>query len=871
MNSGRALVFLLAIAVVAIAAIAFFTLTGDGPTGLDRPEGPDPDENGGDRPAGPDTVVTERTVVTGRVIRLGALSPVADAEVTLGDDDAKTDRDGRFSLEKAPVGPGTLRIKAEGTVPFATKLEIPKETSDLGEFRIGYPTVLKGQVVDTDARPIANANVLVLERTRYVVGQYWKGPSADQIQFGIDILDKGEEIPGEHYATDAEGRFRIEGLSPGMYFVSASAEGKATVGKEKVELPEGGEAEVNLSLPAGSTISGTVIDQAKKPVDGAVVIAMVQNDAVDLPFAVMERTVATAGGTFSFDRLINGGNYLIFARAPDGQIGTAIQIPAPTKDQKVKVGPRYTLYGTVVDDETGAAVEGAILYTILARGESDSGGRYELKGVVRSNPWPQIWVRAEGYEDTAANVKLSLSMLFAKRVEKNIRLTKVVPGTVRATVRDTNGNPLPGAKVSLREWGDETDIAMAVTDDSGVATITGVPAGGMMILASKPGYVLALVRGGRSGEPMAYPQQYSWISVPPGETGEIALSLISVGKVSGTVRDRAGKPIPGVVIRTNAGDLGKTNEKGEFSVSGIPERIRTGVMFRKPGFVDLGLPLEAGQREGLEVVMSRGATIGGVVTDEAGKPVGGIHVIAQMDVEMSPDERGKTDAEGKFRIEGLTPGDYTLLLDRDGFAARKTETIALGEAEVRDNLVIKMSEGLEVRFRLLNPSGDDVPGSVLIYGPLELPKAQRVLRRSYPREGREMKVNLLPGLYRILGLPAEEVTGSGATEYEHQITAGGEVEVELKTEVLRLIVRPNVPAGTRLGSVMLHRTEPSEPNVRYWFNEQEDGVFRSPPVPPGRYELGFWFRKPGADSWEYKEVRGIAPGTKVQDMDLSDD
>jgi hypothetical protein len=120
----------------------------------------------------------------------------------------------------------------------------------------------------------------------------------------------------------------------------------------------------------------------------------------------------------------------------------------------------------------------------------------------------------------------------------------------------------------------------------------------------------------------------------------------------------------------------------------------------------------------------------------------------------------------------------------------------------------------------------------------------------------------------VLGSPNRTVTDAGATEYEHQINAAGELRVELKADILRLLLRPNLPEGTRVGSVMLTRTEPAEPTVRFWFNDEEDGVYQSPAVPPGKYTLGFWFRRPDADSWEYKELQGLEPGPKVQDVDL---
>ncbi|MEN8150884.1 MAG: carboxypeptidase regulatory-like domain-containing protein [Planctomycetota bacterium] len=864
MNSGRALVLILAGGIAVVVAFALFTLKDSGPVGPSGLEESDPDR---EREAeDPGAISTVRVTLTGRVLARGSGQPVRRAEVSIGKITVVTGRDGRFTLEDAPGGEPTVRVEAEGAIALTKKLEVGGESKDVGDLLLSWPTVLTGLVTDVDARPVPGAAVRVLERTTYEAGN-WRGPSEDQIRFGLELFDDGKPIPGLRLTTDAEGRYRVEGLTAGNYFVSARKTGHATGHEDSVEVPVSGEATADISLGKASTIAGKVLDAGDAPVDGALVMVTPWSGAQRVPYRPMERTTSTAGGAFRVDTLEEGTSYLVIVRAPDGKIGIAIQVPAPKMDLVVRVGPRFDLRGMVTDAETGEAIPGARLWTILARCESGEDGHYELVGMVNHVFFYYVWIEADGY--APAQKGLSLLERMGSDLQKDFKLTKLKPSTLTVTVRDTSGTPVAGAAVMARDW-DENLKASATTNGVGEAVLEGVLSEGVQVAATKEGYSQTHLYTEPSGQRLAYASEFQWMSVPGGQAGTLDVTMIATGPVAGTVRDRAGNPLAGVSVGTSAAKLGVTDEKGAFRLDGAPVGLRTVLEFRKTGYVRKNQILEADQREGIQVEMAKGGTIAGVVVSEKGEPVGGVSILAELK-DMGIQESAKSDVKGRFRIQGLEPGEYTLIARRAGFAFTRSGGLALAEAQQVEDVELTLIKGFTVSLLAVDPGGSPVNATILVHGPMDAPTPERILRQSRRQGGEALVLQLRPGRYKILASPWGKVEGAGAAEFEQVIDAAGEVRVELSATVLRLIVKAKVPAGRRLGSVQVERIEPAEPNVTLWFGVEEDGTFRSVPLPPGKYRLGFWLRPESQDdSWEYQEVEELfSPGEDVQEVDLT--
>ena len=109
------------------------------------------------------------------------------------------------------------------------------------------------------------------------------------------------------------------------------------------------------------------------------------------------------------------------------------------------------------------------------------------------------------------------------------------------------------------------------------------------------------------------------------------------------------------------------------------------------------------------------ATVTGTVRDESRKPVAGIQVIGlPRDRDLGWSAPAVSDAEGRFRLELIAPGDYGFLLSSNGVSV----ITASAEEPARVRVTLRPAEersGIELTFlreaweRTLAESGQRLP------------------------------------------------------------------------------------------------------------------------------------------------------------------
>jgi hypothetical protein len=158
-------------------------------------------------------------VVSGLVVRRDDSAPLKGATIQLSNDEdrdhtiaAKTGADGRFELKNIPPGQYRLTVSRNGYYqteygqkkpgdPGATfSLRPGQRVTDL-LFKLGRAGVITGHVYDDDGEPMAGAQVWAL-RTMYQNGHK-------------------EFAPQTNAQSNDLGEFRLYGLSPGRYYISA--------------------------------------------------------------------------------------------------------------------------------------------------------------------------------------------------------------------------------------------------------------------------------------------------------------------------------------------------------------------------------------------------------------------------------------------------------------------------------------------------------------------------------------------------------------------------------------------------------------------------------------------------------------------------
>lgn len=175
--------------------------------------GAPPRDNNAAQPAG-------TAIIRGRVLVADTGAPVRRAQVRATSADARagrlasTDAQGRFELKDLPAGRWTLTASKAGFVTLQYGQRRPLETGRAIEIRDGEAlervdislprgSAVTGHIYDEFGEPVANARVQVL---RY-----------QMVQGARRLVPVGG---GDQ--TDDTGAFRVFGLAPGEYFVSAT-------------------------------------------------------------------------------------------------------------------------------------------------------------------------------------------------------------------------------------------------------------------------------------------------------------------------------------------------------------------------------------------------------------------------------------------------------------------------------------------------------------------------------------------------------------------------------------------------------------------------------------------------------------------------
>ena len=190
------------------------------------------------------------------------------------------------------------------------------------------------------------------------------------------------------------------------------------------------------------------------------------------------------------------------------------------------------------------------------------------------------------------------------------------------------------------------------------ASATAGPDGAVRLEGLAPGTYAVAAEG-----PELHPVLLPRVVVP--REGALAIALEPLGRVLGLVRDAAGRPAAGATVRgasrdhegtATAGADGRFTlalPAGSYRVSGARGELAGGA---GPISVQSGAATH-----GLEIVLGPAASVEGVVLDaRSGRPVPG------AELALSPHETGAlvartaADAEGRFRLAPLAPGEYDL-------------------------------------------------------------------------------------------------------------------------------------------------------------------------------------------------------------------
>ena len=333
--------------------------------------------------------------VSGRVLAADTGKPLNRATVTLIAQPSKvvriaqTDRDGRYQFLNVAAGRYGVTPAKEGYVfvsdnPFAggRGIEVAdSEVIDRHDFVLSRGSVISGRITDDFGEPMAN---VMVQAARY----QFRPSGARQLIMGSS---------GNYYmpaATNDRGEYRIFGLRPGSYYVSArpmdmsraiplSASsgmdvdsndgltttfypGTANVGDAQtvlVGLMHEASASFTLVPARMARVSGTIMDSQGRPASRALVNLRSATGVVGAWFGGTASTVVSADGTFALAN-VAPGEYTLEVRpnsSLSGQVLTNEHASVPVSvggedlDLAVTTMPGISVSGRVVF-EGGSAI-----------------------------------------------------------------------------------------------------------------------------------------------------------------------------------------------------------------------------------------------------------------------------------------------------------------------------------------------------------------------------------------------------------------------------------------------------------------------------------------------------------------------------------
>ncbi|MGC8642245.1 MAG: carboxypeptidase regulatory-like domain-containing protein [Isosphaeraceae bacterium] len=363
----------------------------------------------------------------------------------------------------------------------------------------------------------------------------------------------------------------------------------------------------------------------------------------------------------------------------------------------LRLTPQGRLRARLVEAETGKPIQGGRLE--IDNGldpTTDADGRFEVGGLSRSR-YHESFVVAPGRERKRVLFEMS------DKPVTDLEIPVARGGRATGRVLDLDGKPIPGAFVGRSTSGSIISLTglWVRADGQGRFDLDG-------LVLDRTTWLNAVADGYESAQrdgvhcdagsgPLTIefrlarnPAAGQGRKKPAGNPLAQAAALLFANRrdVSGVVLDLDKKPVPGATVRwgPNRSDETietRTGDDGKFRLSLVPDEPRELCVI--PTQPDLAPSVSSIQGRGnpeVRIVLTKGHTARGVVCDDRGTPFAGVTVLAAVGTErrggLALWERSThTDERGRFVVEGLPAGDYTLSIVRASGGSIHTEQLKL--------------------------------------------------------------------------------------------------------------------------------------------------------------------------------------------------
>lgn len=614
--------------------------------------------------------------ITGVVTNAQTTDPIIGAVVILDDSGVivatgLSDGDGRYVVSGIAPGNYFIHAEASGYQSLVQGVTVfSNQTTTLNFELVPDPGEITGRITDSStSNPIAGAS--------------------------IDVLINGVTIASA--LSDADGNYMITGLAPGSYIVHAHATDYQNAVVGAIVLADQ-TTTVDIALvDSPGSISGRVVTQIGfNPIPGAVL-------ALDLSGAVVSTVLTDSDGNYVISD-IAPGVYIIQAKA-DGFTtitrGVLVTANQNTVANFALVANPGKVIGTVRDAESSAPIVGAAVKiesngSIIASGFTDSDGNYELSGLA-----PDFYTIHASAADYASAV-LGVSVLSNQSTIIDFSLNKDY-GSITGTITDINSDdPIAGAIIELLV--NNALIATKISNSDGEYLFENVAPGSATIRVHADGYGTVL----QGVVVNAHVQTRSDVSLtanPGALTGNVRNGGNNLAISGATVELQAN----GLVIASTFTDV-----QGNFALDSLPPGAYQ-LQISKDGFAGetVGVIITADQTTDVDIELSAdaGEVFGVVKSEDSLDPIMGATVTLTSN--GSTVAFAFTDANGRYSLTGIAPGNYTIKATASDFAADVQSVVVVANVEKEINFALSSALGKLEGVVLDKETGEPIVGAVV--------------------------------------------------------------------------------------------------------------------------------------------------------------
>lgn len=685
-------------------------------------------------------------------LRAEAKAPQPAAEAGVVEAAAKKGEEPAASEKSADAGSDSTVEAKEPTGKDPTAKDPTKESS-----ASRFPKTRKWTAVAGEIEAGTQAVVLTLNAGYSLPGRVVDSAGAPVKEFLVRAepveKDRKEWQPVRgalsQRFSDADGRFTLEGLHEGEWQIRAEAKNAPACSPQQVRVPAQS-APLQLTLAAGCTLRGTVVDPKGQPVRSARLRAEPEHeDSNRFVFNGNRRfsTSADAEGNFTIEGIPPGPLHL---RASCDEWAEAEPLPfdlAPgQKLEGVRVVMRVPgrIRGIVLD---GAGHTDAARPVSLGGGPSgnwqqttsDSNGRFEFEKLapgdytVYTQPKQEEVASAGDNREKASRVYQEQQRTLQVKVEEGATAEVTLGGLPKNALHLVGHVTCGGHAVAdayLQVWKHERS-----EDEEGRAFQCSAGDDGSydLVLAGAGEYTINISAGSSSSTFVRFEVK---VGADAQQTRDFELPG---SHISGRVVDRQGKPLAQVWLQLGAdasvrgeggrnvsGNVG-TDADGRFQFEhvgpGTYEIVCGGAeMGWRPGprigrTTRSGLKVESGKSiEGLEIVAQPGCRVEGVVLGSDGAPVAGATVLAvdEQGKSLMGWNRATTDGTGHFDFDALPPGRAAFLAEKGQATSGYSSWVTVQDGETT-KVDLTLSSGTLLYVSAVDANGAQIDCDMQVF------------------------------------------------------------------------------------------------------------------------------------------------------------